>query len=266
MASHLGTQYLYQVGMGDLWVVKGLVLTDSSSVPLNINDGTVLDQDGDPLRIPNGVASITKATNFIGTYEIKLEQPWFKLLHVSATAMAPNSSATVIGTVDLTGVTLSTLNTKTLVLTDSATGAVTTTFTTPSSISDIAAQINTAMAGKHTVADIVTSATGAQYLRIRDYTGGTTSVETVAAGGNSSLTILGLTAATTNGQAMGSMVLQSWNPKGAGVAPRSASPAVPLIDAQSVTLVYEVAGVATALPSAGFSFELLLRNDAILKS
>src|ERR1700689_4007907 len=203
MSSHLGNQFTYQVGMGSTWMVKGLVLLDGSGNPTNVNDDSVKDQDGDSLYIPNAIKSITKVAHATGTYELTLSEAWFKVRYASAVPVIPNSQATVIGTVDLTGVTLSTLNTKTLNLTDSATGTVTTTFTTPASISDIAAQINTAMSGKHTFADIVTAASGAQYLRIRDFTGGVASVETVAAGSNSSLTILGLTAATTNGQAPG---------------------------------------------------------------
>jgi hypothetical protein len=264
MASYLGNQFINHIGLGEWWLLKGIVMTDSSGNPTNINDGSVLDQDGDPLKIPAGVTSITKVANATGTYELTLEQPWWKLKAASAMPILPTGGqATVIGTVDLTGVTLSTLNTKTLVLTDSATGAVTTTFTTPSSIANIAAQINTAMAGKNTFADIVTSAAGGQYLRIRDTTGRAASVETVAAGGNSSLAILGLTAATTNGVGLGDMVLQNWNPRGSGVALAGASPAAPLIDPQSVTFVYALNGVSTQLSSAGFSYELLLVNTSV---
>ena len=52
------------------------------------------------------------------------------------------TQATMVGTVDLSGITLATLNTTTLIMAASAGGAQTVTFTTPADVADIAVQCN----------------------------------------------------------------------------------------------------------------------------
>lgn len=77
--------------------------------------------------------------------------------------------ATLIGTVDLTGITLSTLNATTLKIDEDTLTQQTVTFTTPSSVADIATQIN---AGTSNItADIIQG----KYLRVVSDTAGTAS-------------------------------------------------------------------------------------------
>jgi hypothetical protein len=60
--------------------------------------------------------------------------------------IAPKLPASLIGTVDLTGITLATLNAKTFIFDPDGGGDETVTFTTPSSVADIATQINAVVA------------------------------------------------------------------------------------------------------------------------
>lgn len=263
MASYLGNQHLYHIGLGELWFIKGFVATDSSGVPTNINDGTVLDQDGEPQYLPNGVLSVTKVANATGTYEIKLGQPWFKIRDAHAIACCPVPQATVVGTVAITGAVLTALDGLTL-QTDASVGSnFTTTFATPATAQAVADQINANNSATSVFADIVTDTAGLSYLRVRDTAGGAASSLAIASASTGDTT-LGMSNTTAHGQALGSMVLQSQNPKGSGVPAFGTTD--PLIDAQSVTLVFESAGVATALPSAGFYFKLTLSNTNVSRS
>ena len=105
----------------------------------------------------------------------------------------------LIGTVDLTALTLSTLNAQTLIF--SAPGALTVTFTTPVSIADIANQINVAaIAGSSVIRAQVSQTSAGQFLDLYTTTGGSGVTLTLGAGtGN---TTLGFTnAQTTTGAA-----------------------------------------------------------------
>jgi hypothetical protein len=105
--------------------------------------------------------------------------------------LTPATRGELVGTVDLTGVTLSALNGLTFITTIDGVGAGTTTFTTPSSILNIAVQINTTIGSKGT-ASIVSG----RYLRIVSATTGTSS--TVLIGAGTADATLGFTNTQTN--------------------------------------------------------------------
>jgi len=63
-------------------------------------------------------------------------------LGFTESASTPDTPARIVGTVDLTGLTLADLNGKTFILSSDLGGPYTTTFTTPTSVEDIADQIN----------------------------------------------------------------------------------------------------------------------------
>lgn len=100
------------------------------------------------------------------------------------------TQATIVGTVDLTGLTLSTLNTTTLKLTADTGGLQTVTFTTPSSVQDIADQIN---AG---TTNMTASIRSGKYLVIVSDTLGSSSTLAVDATSTAD-TILGLSGSAT---------------------------------------------------------------------
>jgi hypothetical protein len=96
--------------------------------------------------------------------------------------------ASILGTVDLTSIVLADLNTLTHIGTSDIGGPITTTFTTPSSIQDIADQINTAYGAgaDEAVAEIVAG----RFLRLSSLTVGAAS--TFALGAGTAHTLLGL--------------------------------------------------------------------------
>lgn len=103
------------------------------------------------------------------------------------------ASAALQGTADLSGITLSTLNTKVFKIDEDTTTEQTVTFTTPSSVDDIAAQINTQ------TTNITASIVSGRYLKLLSDTTGTGSAITVGNGNANS--ILGFsTGATDTGE------------------------------------------------------------------
>lgn len=154
-----------------VWLVRGTILTDSAGAVLNANPPpATLDQYGSLIRLPRGITSaklttIADACGGTGIYRLNLETAWFKLLWAVATPYEPEANfGVIVGTVDLTGLTLSTLNTKVLGIAVDGGGASNTTFTTPATIQGIADQINATVAGS---AQIVTNTSGAQFLRVK---------------------------------------------------------------------------------------------------
>lgn len=108
------------------------------------------------------------------------------------------TAAAIIGTVDLNGITLADLNTLTFIATSDIGGPITCTFTTPSSVADIATQITAASASgtDEFAAEIVAG----RYLRVYSLTTGATS--TLSIGNGTANTILGFTnAASASGAA-----------------------------------------------------------------
>ncbi len=119
------------------------------------------------------------------------------------TATVPQEGpAVLLGTVDLTGITLSTLNATTLVFT--APAALTVTFTTPTTVQDIADQINTqAIAGtKVNRAEIYQTSAGS-YLRLYTTTLGTGVTATIDPTTSTGEAILGFATASSNVTAAG---------------------------------------------------------------
>lgn len=105
--------------------------------------------------------------------------------------------ATLDGTVDLTTLTLSTLNTTTLLVDEDTTTEQTVTFTTPSSVADIAAQINTQ------TTNITASIIQGKYLRLQSDTAGTASTLAINASSTGEA-ILGFSTGAGNMSATGS--------------------------------------------------------------
>jgi hypothetical protein len=122
---------------------------------------------------------------------------------IETIAIPVEPSPTLLGTVDLTGLTLSTLNATTLAFT--APAALTVTFTTPTSVEDIAAQVNAqAIAGgKVHRAEIVQSSTGTKKLRLYTTTGGAGVTLTIDATTSTGEAILGFTSGASNLTATG---------------------------------------------------------------
>jgi len=246
MASPYGFQFTATLDP-EIFILKGFISLDSSGVVLNTAGGTNKDQDDDALLFPRGLTVAKSAT---GIYAVTLAEGWVKLDDVSATPYVPASQATLIGTVDLRGLTLSSLNGLTL-QTDADVGSnYTTTFTTPSSIADIAAQINAGNAGTSVLASIVTDASGAQHLKIVSTTQGSTST-LVVAGASTADTVLGISNTAQTGQPLGSFVVTGFNPQG---VQRGYQPA------QTITLLYQAGGTVASLAGCGFWVKLMLCN------
>jgi hypothetical protein len=248
---------------GEVWNLQFFVKTNSSGVPINIDDGTVTDQDGDALHIPKEVESVTKVRT--GLYRVLLKHAWEKILFASAEAEIPNVEAEIVGTVDASGLTLSTLNTTTLKVTASDGGGETVvTFTTPSSVQDIADQLNTALIAdtNSARAEIVTTATKAgaiaKYVRLYDSLMGSASALSINATSTAD-TILGLTG-TASGQDAVKMTCVDKNPKPwtLGGAGSHFKPA------RTVTFACtEDTGVAANVVSGGFNVLLKLKNSTL---
>lgn len=100
------------------------------------------------------------------------------------------TQATIVGTVDLTGLTLSTLNTTTLKLDEDTTTLQTVTFTTPTNVQDIADQINSG------TTNITASIRSGKYLVIVSDTIGSSSTLSVDATSTAD-TILGVSGSAT---------------------------------------------------------------------
>jgi len=262
MASVLGTQFIQSGSLVDLWQIGGLVLTDSNGAVTNINDGTVLDQDGEALKFPAEILSVAKSADAgdpAGTYLITLKQPWYKFHDIKCEAINPKPQATIVGTVAITAAVLVTLAGQTL-QTDADVGAnFTTTFSNPTtSVQSVADQINAGNAGTSVYADIVTDVNGLQYLRVRSTTGGTGSTLAINAASTGDTT-LGMSNTTNTGLALGYMSVLNWNPKAHVASSQPASAPA----AQTVKVIFAVGGVATAMPSAGFWLRLTLRNTSV---
>ncbi len=153
--------------------------------------GPTITVAGDPLDRLEVVVKITKAgANAVGKYRIALDygETYGPELEIPA-----KSNATLVGSVDLTGVTLSTLNTTTLKVTASVGGLQTITFTTPSSIADIATQANAGSTG------MTFSIANNRLKVIDDVTGSTSSLAIDAT--STADTILGLSGTTTGAEA-----------------------------------------------------------------
>jgi hypothetical protein len=104
----------------------------------------------------------------------------------------------LLGTIDLTVITLSTLTATTLVLT--APAALTVTFTLPPTVEDIATQINAAAVLASTVhrAEISQDAAGTKKLRLYTTTGGAGVTLTIDAPTSTGEALLGFTSGATN--------------------------------------------------------------------
>ncbi len=109
----------------------------------------------------------------------------------------------LVGTVDLATLTLSTLATKTLVL--SAPAALTVTFTTPTSVDDIATQFNTAADGAGVLAhaQIRQNSSGNEYLDLYASTGGNGVTITIDDATSTGEALLGFSTADSNLTATG---------------------------------------------------------------
>lgn len=235
-----------------VYLVSGLILTDSSGDPTNDNDGSVLDADGDALRWPRGIELVDRTAT--GLYEVTLSDQWHKLVGAVVTPVMLRPHATLIGTVDLNGLTLSALNGLTLKLDGDVGAQYTTTFTTPSSIQDIADQINAGNAGTSVFADIVTDDDGAKYLRVisTTYGGASTLVSDASSTGDGTLGISN--SAQTAGK-IGAFKVLTQNTKGRQVGYNAA---------KTIVLLYEdEASAAADLKSGGFYVQLWLRNSKI---
>lgn len=236
---------------GALTKISGFVQTDSSGVPVNAKPPTVKGPLGGLLGFPIGVSAITRLQK--GIIRITLEQPWIGIKSMAVMLYTPAASVqgTVLGTVDLTGVTLSTLNGLTVITTGDVGSLFTTTLTTPTSIANIAAQINAGNGGTSVVASIVTSITGAQYLKIVSTTLGASSSITVGSG-STAKTQLGLATTAFTGVAMGQLRCVGLNPRGV---------AIDYQPAMTVDFAYDNgAGVGLDLVSSAFWFEFWVHN------
>lgn len=120
----------------------------------------------------------------VGTAQFKLAKDGYTYQETLDVPAEP--AATIIGTVDLTGVTLATLNATTLIANPDGAGDDTVTFTTPTSVSDIATQINAQATGWSA------AIRQGKYLVIYSDTGGTSSSLVVNASSTAD-TILGIT-------------------------------------------------------------------------
>lgn len=233
----------------DIFLIQGLILTDSSGDVRNINDGTVLDQDGDPLRFPRGITSVAKTA--VGLYKVVLDDQWVKLVGFAATPISA-FQAIVLGTVDLNTLTLSALNTLTLIIDDDASAAFTTTFTTPTSVADILVQIlaaQTSASNTTSTITLVTGPAGQKYLRIVSNTIGATSTQAISGTGRATLGL----ATTGTGLLMPRIGILDQNVKGKIVGS---------LAAQTINLVVtKPDGTGTNVVSGGFYLNLKLKNS-----
>ncbi len=262
MASYRGQQFTKSL-LSELWTLLGpSIFVDANGVVLNTNSALTapLDQYGEPLLLPKG---FSVARTGVGLYKLTLDQPWCSLVGLSAEMVYENptlvkagknvAQATVVGTVDLNGLTLADLNGLTL-QTDADVGAnFTTTFTTPTSIADIAVQINAGNSTTSVLASIYTNpVTLAKYLKVVSTTIGSASTLAINAASTGDGT-LGMSNTTATAIATtGALKLYAHNTRGSAVGD---------IPAQSLYFVHQIAGVATELASAGFNIQLWLKND-----
>lgn len=160
----------------------GTVTQSPSGGPLITVTGTPVDHYDLRVKVARagavGVAGVSVALDG-GSYDYAFDVP----------DEAPGAS---IGSVDLTTLTLSTLNGLTVLSTAETGGLKTTTITTPATVAAFLAQIQTAVGA----AQIVSLSQG-KYLKITSATKGTASTLTIGAG--TANTILGLTAAANTG-------------------------------------------------------------------
>lgn len=248
----MGSERTFPVGAmrKGLTLFTGLVLTDASGNVLNANPATAKDQYGNDLVLPSGVSAISHVQ--AGLYRITFGQPWFGLSGAAFTPYTPIDAvrATVRGTVDLTTLTLSTLNTQTL-QTDADVGAnYTTTFTTPTSIQNIADQINAGNGSTSVFASIDTSITGKKYLRVVSTTQGNTSTLAINTASTAKVT-LGMATGTTTAQGLGSLTVAGYNTRGSDIDYQPA---------QTIDVLHAIAGVGASLVSGGFKYQLWMAN------
>jgi hypothetical protein len=249
----------------DLVKFFGFVATDSNGDPKNANSSTPKDDFGQFLYVPKEIASITRPET--GLYRFTLKQDWFQLRGYSLDPYVPRAQAqaSLLGSVDLTGLTLSALNTQTLKLNATAGGLVTTTFTTPANIQGIADQINAAeVAGtKNARAEIITLASGVKKLRCYDLTLGGTSSLTCDATSSAAATLGVTTGTTPTGQKLGGFVLLTSNPW-AKVVDFASTAGTMGWPAKTIDFVYQDgSGLGTDLKNGGFYFELTFKNTNV---
>lgn len=162
----------------------GSVTQTPSGGPLPTVTGTPTDHFDVRIKVTRagavGVAGIAVALDG-GSYDYAFDVP-------------DQAPGTAIGTVDLTTLTLSTLNGLTILSTAETNGLKTTTITTPATITDLLAQINTAVGAPQ-----IASLSQGKYLKIASATKGTSSTMTIGAG--TANTALGLTAGANTGAA-----------------------------------------------------------------
>lgn len=233
--------------------VEGCIATDSSGDPDYADDGSVVDQDGEALLLPRGLESVTKRQ--AGIYQFKFRSPWTKLRGYKIGTKQPLAQGFKLGTVDLRTVTLADVNTKTLLITTSGSGGEqTVTFTTPSSIADIAVQINAVVANS---AEIITADTGAKYLRLRDVVLGSASSIAVNSTSTGDTLLLGVNGfAAITGKDVGAATIVRENPRDADIV------GTDYLAARTIDVaIADDAGGAHAMASSAIYFEFDFINS-----
>ena len=182
---------IYQKVTGSIAGVVGSVTeTPSGSGPTITVSGTPYDSYNVAVKITKGGA--------LGTAVCKVALdaiggPTRAATYGDEIPIAVRVPAAFLSAIDLTGITLADLNGLTLIATSDIGGPITVTFTTPSSIEDIATQITTqsAVSTDEFAARIVSG----KYLQVYSLTDGAAS--TLSFGAGTANTILGLTASVT---------------------------------------------------------------------
>lgn len=221
------------------------------------NAVTAKDQYGQPMPVPCEVASVVRTET--GLYTITLSSEFYDLLEADAQPYTPYEllQGAVVGSVDLTKITLSTLNTQTLIIDDDVAASFTTTFTTPTSVANILTQIQAAQASNtSTLVQLVTNnVTGAIYLKVASKTLGSSSTMLIT---GTARTTLGMGPGTTiTGQKPLSLNLVGFNAKGVDLTVPATGMVRPAKSVQFLSLDSSFA--VAAIKNGGFSANLTYR-------
>lgn len=171
-------------------VTGGVAGTIGSVTETPVGTGPTITVAGTPYDTYSAAVKVVKA-GALGTAVVRVALDGATYGDdISVPTMLP---AAFTSAIDLTGITLADLNTLTLIATSDIGGPITCTFTTPSSVQDIADQITAAAAAgtDEFAAEIVSG----KYLRVYSLTDG--SASTLSFGAGTANTILGLTASVT---------------------------------------------------------------------
>ncbi len=240
----------------EVWIVAGWLPTDSSGDPDYADDGSVTDQYGEAVTLPPGLSSVTRLAT--GLYRFTFTDPWWKMGAGHVFGEQPKVQGRLLGTVAITSALFATLNTKTLLITTSGSGGEQTiTFTTPSSVQDIADQINAGIAPD--AAEILTDDDGNQYLSLYDVVFGSASSVAVNATSTAD-TVLGISNTASAGKDVPKACILRQNPRAESLSANGYIMPGKTID----VAIVEDTGLALSVVSGAlrFSFEFVTHGVA----